>query len=319
MWGAIITLIVVVLIITVIAAALIMKVRNRAQQAEKRVENLGRQLSKAVAETSSWRQQTIAARAQYDALRGNYDGVCSVAQSSADQIAQLEQALEELRQHSSADTTLNERVEAATAHLAALQAETTNYEKMLEEAQNKCNALHARAQMLLAQQETARALAASSNEKGFVCVLRPCLDPSAARLAALCEEVIGLAAHPEITKALRGFVWSKLWLPVFQRMLKGAGVWDARNTIYLLRSRTDSRLCYVGQATCLRERWYQHARKLLGVDSCGNERLYGEGLAINDLEWCVVTEGLADSDLSATESYYIKWFGADSGGLNKKR
>lgn len=254
MWGAIITLIVVVLITTAVAAALIVKMRDRAQQAEKRIEDLGRQLSKAVAETSSWRQQTIVARAQYDALRGNYDGVCSVAQSSADQIAQLEQALEESRQHSSADTTLNERVEAATAHLAALQAETTNYEKMLEEAQNKCNALHARAQMLLAQQETARALAASSNENGFVCVLRPRLDPSAARLVALCEEVIGLAAHPEITKALRGFVWSKLWLPVFQRMLKGAGVWDARNTIYLLRSRTDPGLCYVGQATCLRER-----------------------------------------------------------------
>ena len=44
--------------------------------------------------------------------------------------------------------------------------------------------------------------------------------------------------------------------------------------IYRLVSRADSRVCYIGQAVNIKERWYQHVKKMIGVTGRGNEKLY---------------------------------------------
>lgn len=185
-------------------------------------------------------------------------------EAATTQCVQLQNALDAangaieglLAQHNDAEKgvdAVHVRVDEAAQQLETLNGALVVRQRELEGLGCRIEEAKGVLEGLLRHQESVLALA-RNNDDGLVCVLKPCLDPAAARLAALCEEVIELAAHPEITKALRGFVWSRLWLPVFQRMLKGGGVWDARNAIYLLRSRTDPGLCYVGQAACLRER-----------------------------------------------------------------
>ena len=55
---------------------------------------------------------------------------------------------------------------------------------------------------------------------------------------------------------------------------------------------------------------------MIGVDSCGNEKLYRYGA--DAFRWCVVEVVEDASLLNSREAYYIKWFGADSKGLNRK-
>ncbi len=57
---------------------------------------------------------------------------------------------------------------------------------------------------------------------------------------------------------------------------------------------------------------------MIGVDSCGNERLYNYGP--DQFRWCIIEQldHPTATTLNAREAYYIKWFGADSKGLNKK-
>lgn len=57
---------------------------------------------------------------------------------------------------------------------------------------------------------------------------------------------------------------------------------------------------------------------MIGVDSCGNEKLYGLGLQPDAFRWCVVEIVDDVGLLNSREAYYIKWFGADSKGLNRK-
>lgn len=55
---------------------------------------------------------------------------------------------------------------------------------------------------------------------------------------------------------------------------------------------------------------------MIGVDSCGNEKLYHYGP--DAFRWCVVEVVDDVGLLNSREAYYIKWFGADSRGLNRK-
>lgn len=47
-----------------------------------------------------------------------------------------------------------------------------------------------------------------------------------------------------------------------------------RSGIYRLVLKNDENVCYVGQAINIKDRWYQHIKKMIGVDVKGNEKLY---------------------------------------------
>ena len=55
---------------------------------------------------------------------------------------------------------------------------------------------------------------------------------------------------------------------------------------------------------------------MIGVDSCGNEKLYRYGP--DAFRWCLIEMVEDPALLNSREAYYIKWFGADSKGLNRK-
>lgn len=66
-------------------------------------------------------------------------------------------------------------------------------------------------------------------------------------------------------------------MPKFQQQLKKNGWYSDTRGIYKLTSVKDPSRCYIGQAQDIKERWYQHAKKMIGADSSGNEELYKQG------------------------------------------
>ena len=90
---------------------------------------------------------------------------------------------------------------------------------------------------------------------------------------------------------------------------------DGRGGIYKLTSKVDERVCYIGQATNIKDRWYTHIKKMVGVEAKGLERLYT--YRPDELYWEVVE--FKDGDLDSDEHYWIEYYKSKEIGLNKKR
>lgn len=146
--------------------------------------------------------------------------------------------------------------------------------------------------------------------------IQPMPDRACRRTIGLVNELLGSITDSGLRAALLKWVWECAYRPVFQSELKKAGWWDATNVVYGLELIDSPGVWYIGQARSLRERWYQHARKMIGVDSAGNEKLYNHN--IEDFRWCVIEQNVRTEDLNSREAYFIKWFGADGKGLNRK-
>ena len=121
------------------------------------------------------------------------------------------------------------------------------------------------------------------------------------------------AAIPELRTGLAKIEWSNVWLPQVQQLCSREGL-DGRGGIYKLTSKTDERICYIGQAVNIKDRWYTHIKKMVGVEARGSERLYE--YRPDELTWEVVEfkEGNLDSD----EKYWIDYYKCKEIGLNKK-
>lgn len=133
------------------------------------------------------------------------------------------------------------------------------------------------------------------------------------RLVDLIEELIEL--YPELTSDFRGIEWKKIWLPKLQVLCSKEGL-DGKTGIYRLRVIDNETICYVGQAVNIKERWYTHVRKMVGVEGKGNEKLYD--YRPDELVWEVVEE-VDRSRLNERERYWIDWWACKEIGLNKKK
>ena len=119
-------------------------------------------------------------------------------------------------------------------------------------------------------------------------------------------------AYPILKKELLKIEWSTVWLPQLQQLCVREGL--DRGGIYKLTDRENPNVVYIGQAQSIKDRWYTHCKKMLGVEAKGTERLYEYGP--DELTWEVVEfkEGNWDSD----ERYWIGYFKCREIGLNKK-
>ena len=117
---------------------------------------------------------------------------------------------------------------------------------------------------------------------------------------------------PILRKELLKAEWSSVWLPQVQQLCSREGL--DRSGIYRLTLRSNPDCVYIGQAQSIKDRWYTHIKKMLGVEAKGTERLYEYGP--DDFEWSVVEfkEGNLDSD----EKYWIDYYKCREIGLNKK-
>ena len=131
------------------------------------------------------------------------------------------------------------------------------------------------------------------------------------------KKLVGLVreiekGYPELKKDLAKIEWSKVWLPQLQ---KWCGELSGICGIYRLRVVGEDNVCYVGQAKDIKERWYQHVKKMVGVDSKGGELLYD--YEPDELEWGVI-EKVEEKELNERERYWIEFFGCREIGLNRK-
>ena len=134
------------------------------------------------------------------------------------------------------------------------------------------------------------------------------------RLVELIHQLVDEYGNqfPILRKELLKAEWSSVWLPQVQQLCSREGL--DRGGIYRLVLKENHDVVYIGQAQSIKDRWYTHIKKMLGVEAKGAERLYE--YRPDDFEWSVVEfkEGNLDSD----EKYWIDYYKCREIGLNKK-
>lgn len=118
--------------------------------------------------------------------------------------------------------------------------------------------------------------------------------------------------YPDLSIELSTIEWRKIWLPKLQDLCNEYGV--AVRGIYRLVLKEDNKVCYIGQAVNIQQRWYEHVKKMIGVDSKGGEKLYK--YRPEDFYWSIIERDC--KDLNESERYWIEFYGCKEIGLNRK-
>ena len=128
------------------------------------------------------------------------------------------------------------------------------------------------------------------------------------RLISTIAEISEL--YPELKKELAVIERKKVWLPQIQKWSSAIGV----RGIYRLVLKKDENVCYVGQAVNIKDRWYEHIKKMIGADNKGSEKLYD--YRPNEFYWTIMESGC--NDLNSAEKYWIEYYCCREKGLNKR-
>ena len=215
-----------------------------------------------------------------------------------------------------AEILLNEQTKLA--HIKELELSIKEAERRNSEVENKYDDLMAAIDLVKKELDNLTHLKNSvlAIEEGNGHQWSFTLTDEKKRFVTLIETLIHEygAAIPELRTGLAKIEWSNVWLPQVQQLCSREGL-DGRGGIYKLTSKTDERICYIGQAVNIKDRWYTHIKKMVGVEARGSERLYE--YRPDELTWEVVEfkEGNLDSD----EKYWIDYYKCREIGLNKKR
>ena len=132
------------------------------------------------------------------------------------------------------------------------------------------------------------------------------------QLVAAINDICAL--YPELSRELKKVEWEKVWRPkmqIYRSELAG------KQGIYKLTLTEDVEVCYIGQARNIYERWFEHAKKMIGVEPKGNEKLYE--YKIEDFYWKVIEEIDDANKLNEAEKYWIDYWCCLEKGLNKKK
>lgn len=127
--------------------------------------------------------------------------------------------------------------------------------------------------------------------------------------------------YPVIREDLLGIAWKRVWLPAMQDIGKEV---SGKGGIYRLVmvdvegnpmvNEWGVEICYVGQAVDFKERWYQHAKKMVGMVSKGREKLYKMITSPNEVRWEIVEElnrGAGTDVFNERERFWIDFYGAE--------
>lgn len=119
--------------------------------------------------------------------------------------------------------------------------------------------------------------------------------------------------YPELKEELATIEWKKIWMPRLQD--EGSASLNISG-IYMLVMKDDNNCVYIGQATNIKDRWYTHIKKMLGVVGAGKEKLYR--YKPEEFVWTVLEKVESKEYLDDAEKYWIGYFAAKDRGLNKK-
>ena len=138
----------------------------------------------------------------------------------------------------------------------------------------------------------------------------------------MCQLIEQISSeYPIIREDLLGIAWKRVWLPAMQDIGKEV---SGKGGIYRLvmvdiegnpiLNEWGVEICYVGQAVDFKERWYQHAKKLVGMVSKGREKLYKMITSPNEVRWEIVEEldkGEGANVFNERERFWIDFYGAE--------
>ena len=193
-----------------------------------------------------------------------------------------------------AQNEIEKNVDTAKKRQDELEEEVAELEKEIEELKEK------------------KRLAVLHQDKNAVEGWEFFITPHEKELISLLEKI--KMDYAELRGDIATIEWKKIWLPKIQDIVNRNEL-DGKKCIYRLVLKEDNEVCYVGQAVNVKERWYQHIKKMIGVDTVGNERLYE--YRPDDFWWTIVEEN--PKNLNESEHYWIEYFGCTEKGLNKKR
>lgn len=138
-------------------------------------------------------------------------------------------------------------------------------------------------------------------------------------MCQLIEQISG--EYPVIKEDLLGIAWKRVWLPAMQDIGKEV---SGKGGIYRLVmvdvegnpmvNEWGVEICYVGQAVDFKERWYQHAKKMVGMISKGREKLYKMITSPNEVRWEIVEEldkSVGTDVFNERERFWIDFYGAE--------
>lgn len=137
------------------------------------------------------------------------------------------------------------------------------------------------------------------------------ITPKENELISILERI--KSDYPELKMDISSIEWRKIWLSKAQDLTNEHNL--GCSGIYRLVLKEDENICYVGQAVNIKDRWYQHIKKMIGVEVKGNEKLYN--YRPEDFYWSVV-EFVNQANLNEREHYWIEYFGCKERGLNRK-
>lgn len=154
-------------------------------------------------------------------------------------------------------------------------------------------------------------------------VWEPVLTEKQGKLVGILRDLSNM--YPDLSVDFANIEWKKIWMPQLQQL---TSIIDTRGIYRLvlkdglaapIRITRDGQeeelpVCYVGQAVNIKDRWYQHVKKMIGVMPTGNEKVYD--WRPEDFKWCIIEKG-KDVDLDYSEKYWIQYYCAKD-GLNKK-
>ena len=119
-------------------------------------------------------------------------------------------------------------------------------------------------------------------------------------------------------RPLRMLIWSTFYRDKLNALAMRVGAVGACG-IYKI-THTDSGACYIGQARDIKERWSEHCKKALGIDTPTTSKLYAfmreqglDNFTFEILEKCSVNE------LNEKEQFYINLYSAAEFGLNSNK
>ena len=137
------------------------------------------------------------------------------------------------------------------------------------------------------------------------------IDEHEQKLISILKEI--KSDYPELRIDISTIEWKRIWLSKLQDLGNREGL-NCKG-VYRLVLKKDPKVCYVGQAQSIQDRWYQHVKKMIGADNKGSEKLYN--YRPEDFYWSVIEKG-SGVNLNESEHYWIDFYGCKGVGLNKK-
>lgn len=108
-----------------------------------------------------------------------------------------------------------------------------------------------------------------SNEYGY---LLPQLNSTEKDLVKILNEII--YKYPIIADDIKSISWKRLWLPKIQNIVKLCNSEGVMGVYKITIQSGEAVYNYVGKANNIKDRWYNHLKKMIGIEQFGNEALY---------------------------------------------